>query len=87
MVNRRALGEPLNGHQSSVYSLAFSPNGKILASGSEDRLIILWDLDMASWQQRACSIANRNLTKEEWRQFIGTGAYRKTCRDVADPGN
>ncbi|WP_035372153.1 hypothetical protein, partial [Dolichospermum circinale] len=31
-------------HKNKVLSVAFSPNGKLLASGSDDKIIILWDL-------------------------------------------
>jgi len=35
---------------------------------------------VGSWQDRACSIANRNLTKPEWRQFVGDDLpYLPTC--------
>jgi WD40 repeat protein len=38
------LGEALAGHQSNVNCVAFSPDGKFLASGDDDGVIILWDV-------------------------------------------
>jgi WD40 repeat protein len=36
--------KPLTGHKESVYSVAFSPNGDMLASGSNDTTIKIWDV-------------------------------------------
>jgi WD40 repeat protein len=38
------LRETLKGHAEDVMSVAFSPDGKILASGSMDDSINLWDV-------------------------------------------
>jgi WD40 repeat protein len=34
----------LSGHSGSVYSVAFSPDGRLLASGSDDTTIKLWEV-------------------------------------------
>jgi WD40 repeat protein len=35
----------LNGHEGAVTDLAFSPDGRFLASGSDDTTILVWDLN------------------------------------------
>jgi WD40 repeat protein len=40
----KPLGEPLKTHIAPVWSVVFSPDGKTLASGSDDDTIILWDV-------------------------------------------
>ena len=37
-------GCPASGHTATVYTVAFSPDGKSIVSGSEDALVKIWDV-------------------------------------------
>jgi WD40 repeat protein len=83
VVSGQRLGLPLTGHSGIVWSVVFSPDGKTLASGDGAGTVILWDVSPGSWVDRACRIANRNLTQSEWEQFIGPDTpYELTCPDL-----
>jgi WD40 repeat protein/class 3 adenylate cyclase len=61
---------------------AFSPDGKLLAVAGVETLPMLWDVDPPVWRQRACAIAGRNLSREEWKLYLPAGTpYRATCSE------
>ena len=43
----KAYPVPLLGHHNYIYSLAFSPKGNMLVSGSYDEAVFIWDVRTA----------------------------------------
>jgi WD40 repeat protein len=83
-----ALAHAFNVADSYQGSIAFSPNGQQLASvtvsphAPTKGIFMLWDITIESWRGHACSIANRNLTKDEWQQFVQDEVYSKVCPNL-----
>ena len=59
---------------------AFSPDGRSVVVPSFDGITAVWDLDPDHWLAAACQLVGRNLTAEEWDQYMGRLPYRQTCR-------
>jgi WD40 repeat protein len=86
---KRELHMRISLNSQGVNSVTFSPNGKILAAGSCDRVnanglciggrILVLDLNPESWQLSACLTAGRNLTQAEWRLYLPNEEYHTTC--------
>jgi WD40 repeat protein/tetratricopeptide (TPR) repeat protein len=79
VARRERLGRPLGLQAGRAFGLAFSPDGKTLVTGTEKRGLSAWDVNPQSWRERACAVANRNLTYDEWIQVLGEEPYRATC--------
>jgi len=62
------------------------PLGPPLMSQERDNSKGVKDGELDEYLERACRIANRNLTWEEWREYMGALPYRKTCPSLPEPG-
>jgi WD40 repeat protein len=69
-------------HLEKVIQVAFSPDGDLLSArqGESAVHVLLWRPDQLITQ--ACQQLPRNLDPAEWREYLGTEPYRKTCPNV-----
>jgi hypothetical protein len=65
---------------------AFDATGRTLAAAFKDGTVLLWDVDPASWRTGARAVAGRELTRQEWHQFLPGRPYRATCPQPATAG-
>ena len=86
-----SMAKTLNGHTERVFSVAFSTDGKTLASGSSDRTIKLWDV--ATGQNTATLTGHTNeVTSVAFSpdgKTLASGSLDKTIKlwDVATRKN
>jgi WD40 repeat protein/DNA-binding SARP family transcriptional activator/ABC-type cobalamin/Fe3+-siderophores transport system ATPase subunit len=74
----KQIGVPLTGPSSPVVA-ALDPTGHTLATAFQDGTVLLWDVDPASWLKRACAVAGRRLTQQEWHEFLPGRPYQPSC--------
>jgi WD40 repeat protein len=63
----------------NTLAAAFTSDGRKLFIVRETGEAWVWDVDPASWEQRACQIAGRSLTQAEWQLYLPDRPYHATC--------
>lgn len=79
---RLAVPIELNGHQSPVYSTAFTNDGSLLLSAGLDGEVRQWSVDLHDLVSETCSLIIRNLSEEQWmiyRAEEDASKYEPTC--------
>jgi hypothetical protein len=77
LATRAQIGDPFPSG-TNLTSAIFAPDDRAFIERGNPPLV--WDIDPASWREKACAVAGRNMTKAEWRQYMPPDeAYRPTC--------
>ena len=67
-------------------TLAYLADGMHLVVASRDGRTWVADVDRDGWMDRACRLAGRNLTAEEWRRYFPGRSPEATCPQWATTG-
>jgi WD40 repeat protein len=65
--------------------IAFEPNGGLITAGWGDKALRVWSWKDEDLVADACRRLERNLTREEWRTYLGNEPYWRTCDALPMP--
>jgi WD40 repeat protein len=81
LASGRPIGEGLPGPPQHRSAAIFVQGGTHLAAVYDDGNALLWDVRPSSWLARACSVAGRTLTRNEWENALPGREYAPACRN------
>jgi WD40 repeat protein len=75
----------LSGYPGKVEAVFFDPQNRWIYITANNGVQAFWRLSLKRLKDTACRAAGRNLTCEEWRQYLLDEPYRATCPDFPAP--
>jgi WD40 repeat protein/tRNA A-37 threonylcarbamoyl transferase component Bud32 len=65
------------GSRTAMMDLSSDGRRLLITSGNGQGAV--WEIDPELWAKRACAVANRTLTRDEWAKFLPGGPYEPAC--------
>ncbi len=77
---RSTIGDPFPGPAAGrPAAAAFTPDGRRVVVVSDTGAGWVWDVDPSDWLERACAVAGRSFTLQEWQELLPGRPYHATC--------
>ncbi|MBN1814372.1 MAG: AAA family ATPase [Anaerolineae bacterium] len=76
----------LTGHSGGILNAAWNPDGTHIVTAGYDGTSRIYYARSEELPVEACRRAVRNMSEEEWRQYMGDEPYRETCPGKPVPG-
>ena len=73
------LGPALSTDQGATSTAGFDSRGEGLLAVDDDGEAFSWPISLAAWERQACTVAGRNLTRQEWSQLGIATPYTTVC--------
>lgn len=73
------VGPALDTDQGATETVAFEPGGGGLLAVDDDGGGFTWPASLSGWEHRACAVAGRGLTRQEWARLGTGGGYTSVC--------
>jgi DNA-binding SARP family transcriptional activator/WD40 repeat protein/energy-coupling factor transporter ATP-binding protein EcfA2 len=75
----RELGSAFQSDPSQWGTARYTPDGRHLVVIYGDGTGYVWPTTVSAWIAHACTVAGRNLTREEWRRYVPHRHYAPVC--------
>jgi WD40 repeat protein/DNA-binding SARP family transcriptional activator len=79
LASGKLIGAPFSGVGGSAGWGTFFPDGTHVIGVFRSGIGVVWTVDPAVWRAQACRVAHRNLTRDEWNDFLPERGYRPVC--------
>jgi WD40 repeat protein/DNA-binding SARP family transcriptional activator len=77
---RSTIGDAFPGPMAGrTVAASFTSDGRRVVVVSDTGAGWVWDVDQSDWLQRACAVAGRSFTPQEWQEFLPDRPYHATC--------
>jgi WD40 repeat protein/DNA-binding SARP family transcriptional activator len=78
LASGKLVGAPLPGADTGGWG-TFFPNGRQVIATFWSGIGVVWNVDPKAWRAQACRVANRGLTRAEWRSFLPERTVGRVC--------